>query len=90
MSLFRAYEAKRPSAPVVALAPIAGVFAQALVVFQTAMLALLLGWFGGVLLYLGAGSLLPAAHDASHSRQLPLATLAGVLFVYAAQLLVQH
>ena len=73
-----------------ALAPIAGVFAQALVVFHTAMLALLLGWFGGVLLYLGAGSLLPAAHDASHSRQLPLATLAGVLFVYAAQLLVQH
>ena len=33
-----------------ALAPIAGVFAQDLVVFQTAILALLLGWFGGVLL----------------------------------------
>ncbi len=73
-----------------ALAPLAGVYAQSFVTFQTALLALLLAWFGGVFLYLGAGSLLPAAHDASHSRQLPVATLAGVLFVYGAQLLTHH
>ena len=73
-----------------ALAPLAGVYAQSFVAFQAEMLALLLGWFGGVFLYLGAGSLLPAAHDASHSRQLPIATLAGVLFVYGAQLFSHH
>ena len=73
-----------------ALAPLVGVYAQSFVTFQTALLALLLAWFGGVFLYLGAGSLLPAAHDASHSRQLPVATLAGVLFVYGAQILAHH
>ncbi len=73
-----------------ALAPLAGVYAQSFITFQTEMLALMLAWFGGVFLYLGAGSLLPAAHDASHSRQLPVATLVGVLFVYGAQLLTPH
>lgn len=70
-----------------ALAPPAGLFAQSFVVFETGPLALLLGWCGGVFLYLGAGSLLPAAHGASASRLLPAATLAGVLFVYAARVL---
>ncbi len=49
-----------------------------------------LGRFAGVFLYLGASSLLPAAHDASHSRLPPLATLAGVAFIYGAQLLAPH
>lgn len=70
-----------------ALAPPAGLFAGSFVVFETGPLALLLGWCGGVFLYLGAGSLLPAAHDASASRLLPAATLTGVLFVYAARVL---
>lgn len=75
---------------VTAIAPIFGVWMQAYVALATPQLALLLGWFAGVFLYLGAGSLLPAAHDASHSRLLPLATLAGVVFIYGAQLLAQH
>ena len=75
---------------VTAIAPIFGVWLQAYVTLATPQLALLLGWFAGVFLYLGAGSLLPAAHDASHSRLLPLATLAGVVFIYGAQLLAQH
>ncbi len=73
-----------------ALAPLAGVYVQSFVTFQAALLAFLLAWFGGVFLYLGAGSLLPAAHDTNHSRQVPVATLAGVLFVYGAQTLTHH
>lgn len=73
-----------------ALAPLVGLLAQSFVVFEIEPLTLLLGWFGGVFLYLGAGSLLPAAHDASRSRLLPAATLAGVLFVYGAQMLTHH
>ena len=64
---------------VTAIAPIFGVWLQGYVALATPQLALLLGWFAGVFLYLGAGSLLPAAHDASHSRLLPLATLAWQL-----------
>ena len=75
---------------VTAIAPIFGVWLQGYVALATPQLALLLGWFAGVFLYLGAGSLLPAAHDASHSRWLPLATLAGVVFIYAAQLFAHH
>ena len=75
---------------VTAIAPIFGVWLQGYVALATPQLALLLGWFAGVFLYLGAGSLLPAAHDASHSRLLPLATLAGVVFIYGAQLFAHH
>ena len=53
------------------------------------VLALTLGWFAGVFLYLGASSLLPAAHEAGHSRWLPLATLAGAAVVYLAQMLAE-
>ncbi len=73
-----------------AIAPLFGVWLQAYVTIATPQLALLLGWFAGVFLYLGASSLLPAAHDASPSRLLPLATLAGVAFIYGAQLLAPH
>ena len=75
---------------VTAIAPIFGVWLQVYITLATPQLALLLGWFAGVFLYLGAGSLLPAAHDASHSRLLPLATLAGVVFIYGAQLFAHH
>ncbi len=75
---------------VTAIAPIFGAWLQGYVALATPQLALLLGWFAGVFLYLGAGSLLPAAHDASHSRLLPLATLAGVAFIYGAQLFAHH
>ena len=73
-----------------AIAPLFGVWLQAYVTLATPQLALMLGWFAGVFLYLGASSLLPAAHDASHSRLLPVATLAGVVFIYGAQILAGH
>jgi zinc and cadmium transporter len=72
---------------VTALAPIAGTMTQTAFVVPTPLLALTLGWFAGVFLYLGASSLLPAAHESGHSRWLPLATLAGVAFIYVAQAL---
>ncbi len=72
-----------------ALAPMAGTLAQSLFVMPKALLALTLGWFAGVFLYLGASSLLPAAHEAGHSRWLPLSTVAGAAFIYAAQLLAE-
>lgn len=73
-----------------ALAPLLGVWLHAYVTLATPHLALLLGWFAGVFVYLGASSLLPAAHDASPSRLLPAATLAGVAFIYGARLLDPH
>jgi zinc transporter ZupT len=72
---------------VAAFAPIAGVMTQALFVVPPPVVALLLGWFAGVFLYLGATSLLPSAHADSHSRWLPLVTLLGVAFIYGAHLL---
>ena len=71
---------------VVALAPLAGLAIQALIPLPTSMLAFVLAWFAGVFLYLGASALIPAAHAASHSRWLPLATLGGVVLVYAVNL----
>jgi zinc transporter ZupT len=53
------------------------------------VLALMLSWFAGVFLYLGASSLLPAAHEVSQSRHVPLLTLAGAAFIYAVQLLAE-
>jgi ZIP family zinc transporter len=67
----------------VALAPLAGLALQHLVLLPLSALALVLGWFAGVFLYLGAAALIPAAHAASRSRYLPLATLTGVALVYA-------
>ena len=75
---------------VTALAPLAGTLAQSLFVMPKALLALTLGWFAGVFLYLGASSLLPAAHESGHSRWLPLSTVAGAAFIYVAQLLVEY
>jgi ZIP family zinc transporter len=65
-----------------ALAPLAGLGAQAFIPLQLPALALVLAWFSGVFLYLGATALIPAAHAASKSRWLPAATLAGVTLVY--------
>jgi ZIP family zinc transporter len=65
-----------------ALAPLVGLGLQALVPLPFPMLALVLGWFSGVFLYLGAAALIPAAHAASRSRWVPAATLSGVAFVY--------
>jgi len=72
-----------------ALAPLAGTILQSVMTIPTPILALALGWFAGVFLYLGASSLLPTAHESGHSRWLPLATLAGVAFVFLAQRLAE-
>jgi zinc and cadmium transporter len=65
-----------------ALAPLVGLGIQILVPLPLSFLALMLGWFSGVFLYLGAAALIPAAHAASDSRWLPVATLSGVALVY--------
>ena len=72
-----------------AVAPIAGVLMQAVFTLPTPLLALLLSWFAGVFLYLGASRLLPAAHAASHSRFLPFLTLLGAGFIYCTHLLTE-
>jgi zinc transporter ZupT len=64
------------------VAPLAGLALQAVVPLPLSLLALLLGWFAGVFLYLGAAALIPAAHAASQSRWLPTATLLGAILVY--------
>jgi ZIP family zinc transporter len=74
---------------ITAVAPLLGVGTQALFTVSTPVLALMLGWFAGVFLYLGASSLLPAAHAASQARHVPVLTLAGATFIYLAQLLVE-
>jgi zinc transporter ZupT len=74
---------------VAAFAPLAGTLAQSMIAIPTSTLALALGWFAGVFLYLGASSLLPTAHESGHSRWLPLAMLAGVAFVFVVQRLAE-
>jgi zinc transporter ZupT len=71
----------------VSAAPVLGVSAQSVFTLSPSILALLLGWFAGVFLYLGGSSLLPAAHEASRARLLPTATIAGAGLVFAAHLL---
>lgn len=65
------------------MAPLAGLALQAYVPLPLDSLALVLGWFAGVFLYLGAAALIPAAHAASRSAYVPVATLLGVVMVYA-------
>jgi ZIP family zinc transporter len=67
---------------VTTLAPLVGLALQSLVPLPLPLLALVLGWFAGVFLDLGAAALIPAAHAASGSRWLPAATLSGVALVY--------
>jgi zinc and cadmium transporter len=74
---------------VTAFAPIGGVMTQSAFSVPLPLLAISLGWFAGVFLYLGASTLLPAAHESSRSRWLPVATLAGATFIYLAQQLAE-
>jgi ZIP family zinc transporter len=66
----------------IAVAPLVGLAVQVFVPLPLPALALVLGWFSGVFLYLGSSILIPAAHAGSQSRWLPVATLLGVAFVY--------
>ena len=76
--------AARTMVYLVSAAPVIGVAAQAVFTLSPSILALLLGWFAGVFLYLGGSSLLPAAHEISRSRTLPIATLFGGALVFVA------
>jgi zinc transporter ZupT len=66
----------------IAAAPLVGLTIQVLVPLPLSVVALILGWFSGVFLYLGSSVLIPAAHAENSSRWLPVATLWGVAFVY--------
>jgi zinc transporter ZupT len=82
VSTGRGTRAVRRILALTAVAPLVGLAVQVLVPLPLSLLALLLGWFSGVFLYLGAAALIPAAHAASRSRWLPLSTLMGVALVY--------
>jgi ZIP family zinc transporter len=73
----------------IAAAPVAGVLVQQVIGMSPPVFSLMLGWFAGVFLYLGATSLLPTAHEVSRSRWLPLATATGAALVYAAHWLAE-
>lgn len=72
------------------MAPLAGVLVEPYIDISPAVRMLLMGWFAGVFLYLGATSLLPAAHEASESRWLVAWAVGGAALIYAAQLLASH
>jgi zinc transporter ZupT len=69
---------------IAAVAPFAGILAQQLVELPLGAASFVFGWFAGVFLYLGATSLLPAAHEAARSRWVQVAALLGVALVWAA------
>jgi zinc transporter ZupT len=72
-----------------AIAPLIGTTVQSAFVIPTPLLALILGWFSGIFLYLGATCLLPAAHEAGESRWLPVVTLSGAVLIYIAHSLAE-
>jgi ZIP family zinc transporter len=69
---------------ITAIAPLIGTMAQSVLVIPASILALILGWFSGIFLYLGAACLLPAARETGQSPGLPIATLAGAILIYLA------
>lgn len=73
-----------------AVAPLAGVLTAPMLHISPAVRVLLMGWFAGVFLYMGATSLLPAAHEAGGSRWLTGYAIAGAGFIYVAQILIGH
>lgn len=67
----------------VSLAPIAGVVVGLLLPMPDAVLGALLATFAGFFLYIGAAELLPEAHRSDRSQLVVVATLAGVVAIYA-------
>lgn len=68
---------------VVAAAPLVGVVIGSLLTVPEAALGAMLAFFAGFFLYVGAAELLPEAHRRDGSRFIVLATLAGVVVIYA-------
>lgn len=67
-----------------ALAPLAGALSTFLVTLNQAVLAILLSFFVGEFLYIGAADLLPEAHRTSTSWKVVAATLLGAIIVFGA------
>lgn len=62
--------------------PIVGGFASLIVSFSEGVLAMYLGFFGGVLMYIASGNILPQAHTKSSSLKTVLLTLVGVAVMF--------
>ena len=65
-----------------ALTPSLGVLATVLVSLSPGVLAIILAFFVGEFLYIGAADLLPEAHQRGTSLRLVLATIIGVLLIF--------
>lgn len=65
-----------------ALTPSLGVLATFLISVSAAVLAVVLAFFVGEFLYIGAADLLPEAHQRGTSLRLVLATIMGVLLIF--------
>ncbi len=66
-----------------ALTPSLGVLATFLVSLSSGVLAIILAFFVGEFLYIGAADLLPEAHQRGTSLRLVLATIIGVLLIFS-------
>ncbi|MBA2300265.1 MAG: ZIP family metal transporter [Chloroflexi bacterium] len=66
----------------VAAAPVAGVLLGSVVTIPEQALGVILGFFAGFFLYVGAAELLPEAHRRDSSRIVVAATLGGALAIY--------
>jgi ZIP family zinc transporter len=67
----------------VAIAPVVGVVAGLLLPVPDSVLGAMLAVFAGFFLYIGAAELLPEAHRSHRSDWVVVATLAGVIVIYA-------
>jgi ZIP family zinc transporter len=66
----------------VAAAPLAGVLIGSVLTIPDEALGVILGFFAGFFLYVGAAELLPEAHRRDSSRIVVAATLGGALAIY--------
>jgi ZIP family zinc transporter len=72
---------------ITAVAPVLGAVAQSVLVLPKSILALLLAWFAGMFLYLGASRLLPEARRESDSLAVPVLSVTGIAVAYIAHVL---
>ena len=73
-----------------AIAPVLGVALGLIVAIPDEVLGVLLAVFAGFFLYVGAAELLPEAHRSDRSRWVVVATLGGVVAIYAFSVFAAH
>lgn len=66
-----------------AIAPVLGALSTLLFSLPAGAILVYLGFFAGFLLYIGASDILPEAHSQGASLKAIVATILGVLFIYA-------